>query len=316
MVDTDRDGILDLVSTTYSSGIYIFKGLGDNKFEPCKALTFKNDSLINYKHALYNMSPLFLDWDNDNDLDLAVTGFVFGDSITQKMVVYSNEGDDKNPLYNPEGTLITTKQEGKEISGFKTLALDWDEDGKFDLITSIDEPGGGVIWFKNIGTKAKPEFAEQQFLIKPPEIDKDEYYANYGKPTERANESTWPSSRWQTHLADYNSDGKMDILIGDSFSEVTEVRKLTEEEAAAKKKLEEKQDVLRKESQPVYEENAKLYKEASKKGIARKDVKVPDELKKKLADLRKESSKNRKELQKYSNTESKYFGRVWVFLQN
>src|SRR5210317_1000053 len=103
MVDTDRDGILDLVSTTYSSGIYVFKGLGDNKFEPCKALTFKNDSLINYEHALYNMSPLFLDWDNDNDLDLAVTGFVFGDSITYKMVVYSNDGDDKNPQYNPDG---------------------------------------------------------------------------------------------------------------------------------------------------------------------------------------------------------------------
>jgi hypothetical protein len=108
----------------------------------------------------------------------------------------------------------------------------------------------------------------------------------------------------------------MDILIGDSFREVTEVRTLTEEEAAAKKKLEAEQEQFYKDSQPVYEENAKIYKEAREKGIARKDVKVPDELKKKLAELRIENSRIRKEMQEYNNTESKYFGRVWVFLQN
>ncbi|MFC1556103.1 FG-GAP repeat domain-containing protein [candidate division KSB1 bacterium] len=313
MVDTDRDGILDLVSTTYSSGVYRFKGLGDRKYAQKEEFTFSDGKKIDYE-TIYDISPMFIDWDADGDLDLCGTGFEFLDNgIDQKMMVFMNEGTDVEPQFNREGKEVTTVN-GNAISGFKTLNLDWDGDGTFDLVTSRDEAGGGIVWYKNIGTNESPEFADEEFLIKGPEIDMEEIRANYGKETERANESTWPSNRWQTCVADYNDDGKLDILIGDFFDEVTEVRTLTVEEKAAKEELEKEQETADKDYETLYEEYSKIMEVAGEKGIASKDVKIPEELDKKMESTGEEMSRLYRELRKYSTTESKTFGRVWVFL--
>lgn len=306
MVDTDRDGILDLVSTTYDAGVYVFKGLGDNKFEKGNVLKFKDGNIIDNKIALY-MSPLFMDWDSDGDLDLGVMG--------HGMKVFINEGTDNEPKYNPDGIEIKTSKKGEKITGFKSYLFDWDSDGKSDLITSRrDQLGGGVVWYRNSGSNAAPEYAEEEYLIEPLKIDKDEYYASFGKETERAHESAWPADRWQTCVADYNADGKLDILVGDSFYEVTEVRTLTEAEKTAKNSLLNEQKTSREESRPMYDRYSKIMKDAAAKGIARKDVKIPEDLQKMMDAASKESSRLYKELQKYKTTESKYFGRVWVFI--
>jgi hypothetical protein len=139
-----------------------------------------------------------VDWDGDGDLDL-----VLG-SNSGGLYLRLNEGTPTKPAYATESVQLLTA-DGSPLRGnggdaIPTIA-DWDGDGLFDILTGGSN--GGVVWMRNVGKKGAPAFARAEVLIEP----------RGAAPTN--GEPAWPAQRTQVHVADYDGDGVLDLLVGD-----------------------------------------------------------------------------------------------------
>ena len=113
-----------------------------------------------------NATPFIVDWNNDGKFDV-VCG-----SWDGRAYIFINEGDSKNPKFGKAQMLQVDNKELKLPSNTSVIAVDWNEDGKTDLLVSNKEgnekdPGGrdkiipfGIYILLNTGTKEKPEFKE------------------------------------------------------------------------------------------------------------------------------------------------------------
>jgi hypothetical protein len=81
--------------------------------------------------------------------------------------------------------------------------VDWDNDGKKDLIAGDTE--GNVTLFLNVGTKEKPELAKGKAV----EAD--------GKPI-KSGSHPLAGTYSKLHMADWDGDGLRDLLIGHSYT--------------------------------------------------------------------------------------------------
>ncbi len=312
-MDTDNDGILDIVSSSYYNGGFLFKGLGNGQYKKGENIVFADGSKMGSKDTkggFTGCSINYTDWDHDGDNDLLVS-----DLFNQGTNVFINEGSDKNPKYSNKKIPVKTVS-NNPIRSFSLLYYDWDKDGKNDFI------GGGlglaVVFYKNIGTKNEPKFADFEYLIgnKDSYSKKMKYWASMrGKVNEKPSESEWPEDKWHISIADYNADGKDDILIGDNYRQITENKDLTEEGKKKAIQLKQKMDELNRISNSLRSEIRAITSKARKEGTDPSKVKIPEDMINKLNDITKQKNQLYPELRKYSLTNSEAFGRVWVFLR-
>src|SRR5262249_2964023 len=100
---------------------------------------------------------------------------------------------------------------------------DWDGDGKWDILSGTEM--GGVVWFRNVGTRTAPPFDAEQSLI-------PKHSGNgYPEVVESGSEPE-PGYRTQVAATDYDRDGKIDLLVGDFRTTKTLRPDLTAEERA------------------------------------------------------------------------------------
>ena len=213
--DLTGDGVEDLYTGCFEGGVYVIPGKQTGGYGKPFALLDKagqvlrigqywdNDekkwtrvSTSKYKGQL-GISAAAVDWDADGDLDLVLGtngGGVF---------VRLNEGSAGSPAFATESIPVMTGPKPMKVAGGGALPVtaDWDGDGLWDLVSGSAE--GGAVWFENIGSKGKPAFAEAKVLAaarkgpRPP-----------GEPQE-------PGRRTLVYVADFDSDGDLDLLIGD-----------------------------------------------------------------------------------------------------
>ncbi len=129
-----------------------------------------------------------MDWNEDGKKDLVVAdtdGFIY---------IYLNTGTDAAPVL-AEAHLLQLGDDTFNLGmRAKPDIVDWDNDGKKDIITGHDN--GDVFLMINTGSNAAPVFAE---AVKIP--------INAGlKP--------------QPLVYDWNNDGKNDLLFADEFADV------------------------------------------------------------------------------------------------
>ena len=231
-MDHDGDGIDDILSGSYDPGdVWLFRGLGKGRYEKGRVLVDQNGvaivhhpvELVRYHErkqkaggeedeatlqarvASFGSWPAPVDWDGDGDLDLLIGSFQGG------IYLRTNVGTRQKPEYSATSTAIgiTVHRHAAPV------VADWDGDGKWDLVVGAGD--GSVTWFRNTGAPGEPAFGKGQTLVTAKASDK--FLRQYLAPGQAAA----PGVRAQICVADYDLDGKLDLLVGD-YNDVKELR--------------------------------------------------------------------------------------------
>jgi len=192
-VDWDNDGKKDLLAGDTEGNVRLFLNIGTQEYPELaegkrieadgKPITARSNKLAEV-YSKINMA----DWDGDGLNDLLI-----GHDHT--IILYKNVGTQSAPRFQTP-TLIRIP-EGKFPSRPSPYVIDWDGDGKKDLLAGSESPK--IYFYRNIGTDKNPQLARGKVLeLKGPGFD-DGY-------------------RCRLDVTDWNNDGKLDILVGNFYS--------------------------------------------------------------------------------------------------
>ena len=172
--------------------------------------------------------------------------------------------------------------------------VDWDKDGDLDLISGTSS--GGVLLSVNNGSRSEPKFGNfKQLVVAPSHAPSD-------------SDTTEMSQATRVWATDFNNDGLMDLLVGDSASNVSRVEGLSDEEyEKLKSEYEENMKVASDRMQEFHKENAEVF-EAMQSG-----KEMEPDLKEEWGDVTAEMSKAYRTQEKFQTTERT--GYVWLLIQ-
>jgi hypothetical protein len=302
-VDLDGDGIGDILTGSFPGELYFFKGQGKGAFAaPVKLQREGKDINLGPSSTVFAV-----DWRGTGRRDLLV-GNMQGD-----LYLLPNDGTKTNPAY---GTPRKLEAGGQAIRAphhgdSQPVAADWDGDGMLDLIVGWGD--GSVVWYRNVGSKAEPKLAEGIPLVKAapwPNSDDNAPPTKDKKPGVRA----------KVCVVDWNSDGHLDLLVGDFGGIYGEKPELSERDKQLEREANRKVQELQKKMQPFYDACTKLLKSSAKGGDS---AKAKAERQKKALEIlhEKEFQELEKEMQKVLETVRKFRrpimhqGHVWLYLR-
>ncbi len=150
LVDIDGDRDLDVFVGDSGGGIRLFENVGNRKRPSFSVATSWRNPL--WVDVGSDATPSFVDIDKDGDLD-AFSGN--SDGIIQ---FFENIGNKKNPRFSFSKSSENPFQGLDAGDGSSPTFVDADGDGDFDAFSGNSE--GKIIFFRNIGNKKRPEFAE------------------------------------------------------------------------------------------------------------------------------------------------------------
>lgn len=254
-MDLDGDKITDLISGSYTGGVTFYKGLGQGKFAAATQVLPKNTK---YDSGELALSPCGGDWDGDGDADMAV-GQIAG---PVRLMINDGKG-----TFNRLGNLTS---EGKEIQANDggPCITDWNGDGIVDLLLGDDH--GNVIFYPG-KTKGSLDLGKREFVL-PEKSPNDAWKTEKVDPKSPTGlTARRPGVRTKPFAADWNGDGKLDLLVGDFLQVAPPAPKLT---AAQQSKLKTLKKDLEKMSQQMQASYRQLEQQALK-DIGAKTVPQP-----------------------------------------
>ncbi len=240
-MDFDGDGRTDVLSGSFPGELYLFRRTADGRFAEAETLEDKNGRPI---HLRYNASVFAHDWDADGDLDLVVWGY------RGHVCLLTNEGNRESPAFGEPQELEAA---GKPVRGISPYVADWDGDGKDDLLVCR----GGVDWYRNTGEKGKPVLQAPVTLV--PAGHYESIKRRHDEPLRMP--EGYGSCR-SVCATDFNGDGRLDLLVGDTWFETVELPELTEKQQAAKQKIDARLSVLTRQRGKLHRAPANETREA------------------------------------------------------
>ena len=198
-MDFDADGDSDVLTGSWPGELYFFERNNGGEFEPGAKILDENEQPINAGNA----STVFaVDWDADNDLDL-----VLGD-IAGNVQLITNQGTLAQPKYGKPEVLELGSVARNRGGDSGPIVADWNADEKNDLIVPFGD--GSVVWFQNVGSKVEPKFDEGTELVRE---------SGFGFDFSKFEPGMW-GARVKVCAIDWNSDGRLDLLVGDRSGKV------------------------------------------------------------------------------------------------
>lgn len=182
--------------------VYWFRGIGDGKFAARQELLPAKTKDMSVAMATANM----IDWDKDGDLDL-----VIGD-VKGYVSLSRNEGSKKEPKFVKRTRLKVGDADLKVVQKSDPWPVDWDGDGHIDLL--IGDEAGDASFFRG---RADGTFAQGVSLFTGQPVDPTRKYMATKKLLD-AHGRVIPGYRLRLTTADWNGDGKLDLLIGNCQS--------------------------------------------------------------------------------------------------
>ncbi|MBX3472907.1 MAG: VCBS repeat-containing protein [Planctomycetes bacterium] len=268
-MDLNGDGFNDILSGCYSQSghsamvgsYWVLYGDKEGKFAKPVELMGTDGKLLQVVHDLKGSAgdrltqnicsrPFAVDWNGNGHLDIVAGNF------EGSFFVFTGEGKGK---FAPKAAqLMDTEGKALKISGVHSdpFIIDWDNDGDLDLLTGSSD--GNIYWAENVrsrdekvtGADRTPELTALKLLIKAPAASKDARAPSYGL-------RIW--------AADITGDGKLDILVGDTFHGGGGMRTdLTAEEKAAYEKADADYQLVMKDYQAAQKPYNDAYQAALK----------------------------------------------------
>lgn len=192
--DLQSDGIPDLLSGSDTGTLYLFRGLGEGRFDAATPIVGPNgEPFVEDLSVTVDAGDL----DGDGDLDLVLA------TAESTIYVVENQGTAQEPRFADRKWRLVT-EEGRSLWGSDARVADWDGDGRQDLVAGTDH--GGVAVYRNIGTGAGTVYGLREWILhESPEAELQEE----GSVPRR------PGARVKVDVADYDGDGRVDLFVGD-----------------------------------------------------------------------------------------------------
>jgi hypothetical protein len=258
LVDFNADGYPDLVMGTFEGVAFWVPGSKTGFQEPQRILDAAGNPVLlsafwNYDTKKWDnadrsptgqrhpqdhcISVVAVDWDNDGVLDLLLGAKEGG------IYLRRNEGAPGRPKFVTTNERVLANGKPLMVPGGLTAirVVDWNGDGKFDLVCGSF--GGGVYLYLNKGKPGQPAFGPPQVLISPAE-----------KGSDTAAEPTRPTEGCYVDVVDYDGDGKLDLLVGGYSSWSPPRKELTDAEKKEAAELEKRIGTLSAAQQKLYRE--------------------------------------------------------------
>lgn len=329
-MDYDGDGIRDLISGSYDPGhLYLFRGTGGGAFAERETILDKSGTPVRSKPVQKDRVESFgswvamVDWDADGDLDIVLGTF------GGEMLLRLNQGTRGKPSFATENVPIQAAGKPIRVPDHHAtpVVADWDGDGRWDLLTG--SASGAVYWYRNAGQEGEPKLeAARQLVAKHEGIGYNEFLGQ--------DADTVPGIRSQICVADWNLDGKLDLLVGDFCTTVSPRGDLSRTQRAEMQSILARLDALgpkiaakQKAVDAAFDEWSKKaipreewFERASQERMREKNRALATDLG--LAELRGESGKLRERLKEFlaesatpeqgdKNATSR--GYVWLFVR-
>lgn len=220
-MDLNGDGRRDIITGGSYGDIYLYPGLEDGTFGEQETLLHEDGEKINVSAT---SSPFAVDWDRDGDLDL-----LCGNGVGEVWFI-PNISEGAAPSFGEKarieggGRVIRARSPG--ASG--PYVCDWDGDGRHDLL--VGGGNGAVHFYRNTTLNGIPDLAAPVELV--------EMSGAYARDQTHYDPKEDRGAYAKVHVADWNGDGRMDLLVGIIKAETEEPPELTRAEEAEKEQVE------------------------------------------------------------------------------
>lgn len=233
IVDFNGDNIKDLITGSRDCQLYVFAGRRNQTFSAVQTVSYVPHKKTQPRFR-YNSRVFAYDWDGDQDLLSAKNASIW---------LIRNDGDANTPLFAQPQALVS--QVRGEPTFKAPVVADWDNDGRHDLLTALSD--GSVAWHRNTAaTDAEPVPGRPQQLVGSgvPALRRRDDDGTYESPNS-------PTNDIRLCVADFNSDGRLDLIIGDAWMVHGRSVSRTQDEVERRRALSVEESKLRGQLQAV-----------------------------------------------------------------